>query len=37
VPGCAFGAPGFVRSSYAADMATLENAVARLQAWIGDQ
>jgi aspartate aminotransferase len=32
VPGCAFGAPGFVRSSYAAD-----KAVARLQAWIGDQ
>lgn len=37
VPGYAFGAPGFVRSSYAADMATLAKAVARLQAWIGDQ
>lgn len=34
VPGSAFGAPGFVRASFAASMATLEKAVERLTRWI---
>ena len=33
VPGCAFGIPGFVRSSYAASMDTLKKAVERLSSW----
>jgi aspartate aminotransferase len=35
VPGSAFGAPGFVRLSYAATMRELESAVARLRAFVG--
>lgn len=34
VPGSAFGAPGFVRLSYAAPMSDLEGAVARLRAFV---
>jgi len=33
VPGSAFGAPGFLRISYAAPMKDLEGAVARLRAF----
>jgi aspartate aminotransferase len=33
VPGSAFGIPGFVRASYAADMDTLRKAVERITAW----
>ncbi|MFT4513176.1 MAG: aspartate aminotransferase [Planctomycetota bacterium] len=33
VPGSAFGIPGFVRASYAADMDTLNKAVERITAW----
>jgi aspartate aminotransferase len=35
VPGSAFGAPGFVRLSYAASMDDLRRAVARLRAFLG--
>ena len=34
VPGSAFGLPGFVRCSFAANMAMLEKAVARIAAWL---
>ena len=33
VPGSAFGIPGFVRASYAADMDSLKKAVERITAW----
>ena len=33
VPGNAFGIPGFIRSSFAADMDSLKKAVKRLTAW----
>lgn len=33
VPGGAFGIPGFIRSSFAADMDSLKKAVERLTAW----
>ena len=33
VPGGAFGIPGFIRSSFAADMDSLKKAVKRLTAW----
>lgn len=33
VPGSAFGAPGFLRASYAAAMESLEKAVLRLRTW----
>jgi aspartate aminotransferase len=34
VPGTAFGAPGFVRISYAAPLATLEDAVGRIRRYV---
>ena len=34
VPGTEFGAPGFIRLSYAADMDTLKKAIERLKNWI---
>ncbi len=35
VPGAAFGAPGFIRASFAANIDTLKKAVVRLAAWVG--
>jgi len=37
VPGSAFGIPGFVRASFAANMETLQKAVTRLSDWAGDK
>ena len=37
VPGSAFGAPGFIRASFAAGMETLQKAVARLAAWAAEK
>ena len=34
VPGSAFAAPGFVRASFAVSMQQLEEAVARIRAWV---
>ena len=34
VPGSSFGAPGFVRMSYAADEATLREGIARISAAV---
>lgn len=35
VPGSAFGAPGFLRASFAVNMETLEKAVTRFAEWVG--
>lgn len=35
VPGSAFGAPGFVRASFAVSLDTLKKAVDRLATWVG--
>jgi aspartate aminotransferase len=37
IPGSAFGAPGFVRASYAAPLAQLQQAVPRFAAWLAEQ
>ncbi|MEK6796473.1 MAG: pyridoxal phosphate-dependent aminotransferase [Spirochaetota bacterium] len=34
VPGEEFGAPGYIRFSYATSMATIEKAIARIRAWL---
>jgi aspartate aminotransferase len=36
VPGTAFGAPGYIRLSFAASMATLTAALERLDAFLSD-
>ena len=35
VPGTAFGAPGYVRLSYATSLETLQEAIARIAKFIG--
>jgi aspartate aminotransferase len=37
VPGSAFGAPGFLRASFAANLETLKKAVERLSKWVGQE